>query len=88
MVMVVPYLIEAVSFYIFVIFAICNFMCMPLVYFFYPETANRYAIACLVFYLYYNRTLEEIDILFSSKSAIVKNAEREWLLNKANYDGP
>jgi hypothetical protein len=40
-VMVVPYLIHAVSLYIFVIFALCNFVSIPVVYYFYPETANR-----------------------------------------------
>jgi len=63
-VMVVPYLIQAVGLYIFIIFAVGNFLSMPVVYFFYPETANR--------------SLEEIDLLFTSKSVIVQRAEEEY----------
>jgi len=74
-VMIVPYIIQAASYYIFVIFAGCNFIIIPLVYFFYPETANR--------------TLEEIDVFFTSKSVVVQNAEKEYnnrlLADTVNY---
>ena len=43
-VMVVPLLIKALTFYIFIIFAACNFVIIPLVYYFYPETARRVAV--------------------------------------------
>eukprot|EP01113_Clastostelium_recurvatum_P006022 TRINITY_DN12721_c0_g1_i1.p1 TRINITY_DN12721_c0_g1~~TRINITY_DN12721_c0_g1_i1.p1 ORF type:complete len:429 (-),score=66.28 TRINITY_DN12721_c0_g1_i1:29-1315(-) len=63
-VMCVPYLIQTVTFYIFIIFAVCNFLIIPIVYLFYPETANR--------------SLEELDVLFTSKSVLVHKAEEEY----------
>lgn len=46
------------------IFGAVNFLCIPIVWAFYPETANR--------------TLEEIDLLFASPSPFVWDAEKNF----------
>ncbi|TFK36070.1 general substrate transporter [Crucibulum laeve] len=51
------------------IFGAVNFLCIPLVWAFYPETANR--------------TLEEMDLLFASKSPFVWDEERHFTKLKA-----
>ncbi|KAI0341180.1 general substrate transporter [Trametopsis cervina] len=51
------------------IFGAVNFLSIPLIWALYPETANR--------------TLEEMDVLFSSKSPFVWDAEREFAKWKA-----
>lgn len=61
---IIPYLIRAVGYWTFVIFALLNFfMCIP-IYLFYIETANR--------------NLEDMDLLFSSDSPIVWRAEKAY----------
>lgn len=52
------------------IFGACNFLSLILVYLFCPETANR--------------TLEEIDFLFSSDSWLASKAEEEFAAYKLN----
>ncbi|KAH9823699.1 low-affinity glucose transporter HXT3 [Teratosphaeria destructans] len=61
---IVPYLISAIDFYVFVLFACLNFAILVPVYLFYIETANR--------------NLEDMDLLFSSKSPFVWRAERQF----------
>lgn len=61
---IVPYLITAVSFWIFVLFALINFAMLVPIYLFYIETANR--------------TLEDFDFLFSSRSIFSWRAEKEY----------
>ncbi|EEB90962.1 hypothetical protein MPER_10757 [Moniliophthora perniciosa FA553] len=51
------------------IFAVINFLSIPVVWAFYPETANR--------------TLEEMDLLFASKSPFVWDEERNFHQLKA-----
>ncbi|KAI0027727.1 general substrate transporter [Vararia minispora EC-137] len=53
------------------IFAAVNFLSIPLVWAFYPETANR--------------TLEEIDLLFATKSPFVWDMERNFARLKAEH---
>ncbi len=61
---IIPYLIKAVGFWIFVIFALLNFaMCVP-IWLFYIETANR--------------NLEDMDLLFSSSTPFAWRAEKEF----------
>lgn len=51
------------------VFGIVNFLSIPMVWAFYPETANR--------------TLEEMDLLFASKSPFVWDEERHFQKLKA-----
>jgi hypothetical protein len=53
------------------IFGAINFLCIPIVWAFYPETANR--------------TLEEIDLLFASESVFVWDAEENFAKLKAEH---
>ncbi|KAI9693489.1 MAG: hypothetical protein M1820_009225 [Bogoriella megaspora] len=69
---IVPYLITAVGFWIFIIFALINFAMLPIIWAFYIETAKR--------------NLEEFDLLFSSKSIFAWRAEREFAQMKARAD--
>jgi hypothetical protein len=61
---IIPYLVRAVTFWTFIIFAITNFLLVPIVYLFYIETANRH--------------LEEFDHLFSSPSVFASGAEKAY----------
>ncbi|ORX35585.1 low-affinity glucose transporter HXT3 [Kockovaella imperatae] len=61
---IIPYLITAVGFWVFIIFALLNFlMCVP-IWLFYIETANR--------------DLEDMDLLFSSDSPLASRAEKDF----------
>ena len=61
---IIPYLITAVGFWVFIIFALLNFiMCIP-IWLFYIETANR--------------DLEDMDLLFSSDSPLASRAEKDF----------
>ncbi|KAI1622833.1 low-affinity glucose transporter HXT3 [Exophiala viscosa] len=66
---IIPYLISAVNFWIFIIFAIINLLMLIPIYLFYIETANRH--------------LEDLDILFASDSPLVWRAEKEFARRKA-----
>jgi hypothetical protein len=69
---IVPYLINAVGFWIFIIFALINlFMIIP-IWLFYPETARI--------------PLEDLDMLFASRSPLVWRAKREFAEIKTNSD--
>ena len=54
-----------------IVFGVFNFLSLPLVYLFFPETKGR--------------TLEEINLLFAAESPIASANEREYhrLLNEA-----
>ena len=54
-----------------IVFGVFNFLSLPLVYFFFPETNGR--------------TLEEINLLFAAKSPLASANEQEYhrLLNEA-----
>ena len=54
-----------------IVFGAFNFLSLPLVYFFFPETRGR--------------TLEEINLLFAAESPVASANEREYhrLLNEA-----
>ena len=61
---IIPYLINAVGYWTFVIFALLNFgMCVP-IWLFYIETANR--------------DLEDMDLLFSADSVLASRAETNF----------
>lgn len=61
---IVPYLISAINYYVFVLFALLNFTMLVPIYLFYIETANR--------------DLEDMDLLFSSSSPFVWRAEKQY----------
>ncbi|KAK9366789.1 general substrate transporter [Lipomyces kononenkoae] len=61
---IIPYLINAIEFWVFILFALVNLAMVIPLYLFYVETANR--------------PLEHLDILFLSKSPFVWRAEKEY----------
>ncbi|CAO3632690.1 unnamed protein product [Mucor fragilis] len=66
---ITPPLISSIGWITFLIFAAFNFLAIPIVWAFYPETSNK--------------TLEELDVVFSTKSLLVWNAEKELAAAKA-----
>ncbi|KAJ5706561.1 hypothetical protein N7488_006362 [Penicillium malachiteum] len=78
---IVPYLIDAISYWVFILFALLNLVMLIPIYLFYIETANRH--------------LEDLDYLFAHESPFFWHAERafaqmkseEGVLNKAE-NGP
>ena len=62
---IVPYLISAVGFWVFIIFALINFVIMIPIWLFYPETANRH--------------LEDLDLLFATRSPFARQMEKEFV---------
>lgn len=65
---VIPYLISAIGWWVFIFFAALNFVQLIPVYLFYVETAGRH--------------LEDLDILFASDSALAYKAEKEFTEKK------
>ncbi|KAJ5948368.1 low-affinity glucose transporter HXT3 [Penicillium verhagenii] len=61
---IILYLIDAISFWVFILFALINLALLVPIYLFYVETANRH--------------LEQLDILFSSDSCLSWRAERHF----------
>ncbi|KAJ5116635.1 hypothetical protein N7456_000983 [Penicillium angulare] len=61
---IVPYLIDAVSYWVFIIFALLNLVMLVPIYLFYIETANR--------------QLEDLDFLFAQESPFFWHAERAF----------
>lgn len=61
---VIPYVISAVGWWVFIMFAVMNFFQLIPVWLFYVETANRH--------------LEDLDILFASDSPLAYKMEREF----------
>ncbi|OJJ45852.1 hypothetical protein ASPZODRAFT_98807 [Penicilliopsis zonata CBS 506.65] len=61
---IVPYLIDAISYWVLILFAAMNLVMLIPIYLFYIETAGRH--------------LEDLDFLFANKSPFVWNAERDF----------
>ena len=61
---VIPYVISAVGWWVFIMFAAINFLQIIPVWLFYVETAKRH--------------LEDLDILFASDSPLAYKMEREF----------
>lgn len=83
---IVPYLITAVGFWTFIIFALINFAMLPIIWAFYiGELAKESGEvkANLPLLETANRNLEEFDLLFSSNSVLVWRAERDFAAMKA-----
>ncbi|KAG0151084.1 hypothetical protein CROQUDRAFT_37230 [Cronartium quercuum f. sp. fusiforme G11] len=58
-----PFLFNAITYWTFILFGILNFFTLPNIYFLYPETSNR--------------SLEDMNVLFESKSIWVHRAKAE-----------
>lgn len=67
---ITPPMIAGIGWITFLIFAAFNFIAIPIVWALYPETSNK--------------TLEELDVVFSTKSLLVWNAEKELAAAKAD----
>jgi hypothetical protein len=65
---VIPYLISAIGWWMFIFFSALNFIQLIPIYLFYVETAGRH--------------LEDLDILFASDSPLAYKAEREFVEKK------
>ncbi len=65
---VIPYVISAVGWWVFIMFAVMNFIQIIPVWLFYVETADRH--------------LEDLDILFASDSPLAYKMEREFAEKK------
>lgn len=61
---VIPYVISAIGWWVFILFAALNFVQLLPCYFFYVETMGRH--------------LEDLDILFASDSPFAHKAEKEY----------
>ncbi|OQU97516.1 hypothetical protein CLAIMM_03441 [Cladophialophora immunda] len=71
---VIPYVISAVGWWVFIMFAVMNFIQIIPVWLFYVETANRH--------------LEDLDVLFASDSPLAYKMERpSEVLIKLNVTG-
>lgn len=70
---ITPPMIQNIGWVTFLVFALFNVLSIPIVYMFYPETANK--------------TLEELDLVFSSKSCFVWRAEKESKVETLKADG-
>ncbi|CZR65925.1 related to transporter (major facilitator superfamily) [Phialocephala subalpina] len=68
---IVPYLINAIGFWVFILFALINLAMLIPTYLFYIETANRH--------------LEDLDLLFAGESHLSWRAEREFEALKGKY---
>lgn len=71
--MIIPYLIHAIYFWVFIMFGLINLTMLAPIYLFYVETANRH--------------LEQLDVLFSSKSCLAWRAEKEYALKLDELTG-
>jgi MFS family permease len=61
---VIPIMLDHIGWWSFIFFGCMNLVVMPLIHFFYPETANR--------------SLEEVDLLFASDSPLVSKNMAEY----------
>lgn len=83
---IIPYLITAVGFWVFVAFAVINLLMLIPIYLFYVgmllpfETLVRLLTASSETA---NRHLEDLDILFATESPLVWRAEKEFARRKA-----
>lgn len=86
--MIIPYLIQAISFWVFILFALINLSLLIPIYLFYvgayvpsgthiwlmlKETANRH--------------LEQLDVLFSSDSCLAWRAEKHFAQRMSEEGG-
>ncbi|KEF59375.1 uncharacterized protein A1O9_04219 [Exophiala aquamarina CBS 119918] len=69
---ITPYLIKAIGFWIFILFAFVNFGMLVPIFLFYIETAGRH--------------LEDLDLLFAGNSNIAWRAEKEYEAEKTSLD--
>lgn len=67
---ITPPMLSSLGWASFLVFAGLNFLTIPIVWAFYPETSSK--------------TLEELDIVFSTKSILVFKAEKELKELQAN----
>lgn len=67
---ITPPMIAGIGWITFLIFGAFNFLAIPIVWALYPETSNK--------------TLEELDVVFSTKSLLVWNAEKELAAARRN----
>lgn len=67
---ITPPMIAGIGWITFLIFGAFNFLAIPIVWALYPETSNK--------------TLEELDVVFSTKSLLVWNAEKELAAARSN----
>lgn len=85
---IVPYLINAIGFWVFILFALINFAMIVPIWLFYigkfevsppllSSTLTNYATETA------NRHLEDLDLLFAGKSNLSWRAEREFALIKS-----
>ncbi|KAI7879254.1 general substrate transporter [Lichtheimia hyalospora FSU 10163] len=70
---ITPPMISSIGWVTFIILAALNFLTIPIVWAFYPETSNK--------------TLEEMDVIFATKSSFVFKAEKELAKLKERNDG-
>ncbi|KAI9015651.1 general substrate transporter [Phycomyces nitens] len=66
---ITPPMLSSIGWATFLIFAAFNFLSIPIVWAFYPETSNK--------------TLEELDVIFSTESYLVWRAEAELARTKS-----
>lgn len=70
---VIPIMLSHIGWWSFIFFGCMNIVVMPIIYFFYPETAGR--------------SLEEVDLLFTSDSPLVSKNMTEYNRRMAEAGG-
>jgi hypothetical protein len=70
---VIPIMLGSIGWWSFIFFGAMNIVVMPIIHFFYPETAGR--------------SLEEVDLLFTSDSPFVSKNMAEYNRRVAEADG-
>ena len=70
---VIPIMLSHIGWWSFIFFGCMNFIVMPIIHFFYPETAGR--------------SLEEVDLLFASDSLLVSKNMAEYNHRVADAGG-
>ncbi|KIX99125.1 uncharacterized protein Z520_04701 [Fonsecaea multimorphosa CBS 102226] len=70
---VIPIMLSHIGWWSFIFFGCMNFVVMPIIHFFYPETAGR--------------SLEEVDLLFASDSLLVSKNMAEYNRRVAEAGG-
>ncbi|KAK4934230.1 hypothetical protein LTR66_015666 [Elasticomyces elasticus] len=71
--LIIPSMFSSLKWKTLMVFAVFNIVCLPLVYFFFPETKGR--------------TLEEINLLFTAESPFVAANEKEFAKRIAQVNG-
>lgn len=84
---IVPYLINAIGFWVFILFALINLAMLIPIYLFYIGTCRTSSsMITLTSTETANRHLEDLDLLFAGKSHLSWRAEKEFEELKQNYD--